>query len=61
MLLICYFDDIWTNFDGSGGGSDTVGHVESESAVRCKEKPREIRKARKNESNNLLNIIILTC
>ena len=43
-------DDIWTVFDGSGDGSDTVGRVESESAVRSEGKPIEIQKIRKNKN-----------
>ena len=49
-MLICYFDGIWTISEGSGGGSYTVGRVESESGLRFQGKPREIRKTRQNET-----------
>ena len=45
-----FVNDIWTISGGSGGGSDTVGRVESETAVRCKGKPKEIQKFWKTET-----------
>ena len=41
IWLICYFDEIWTISDGSGGESYTVGRAESESEAEIAEQPRQ--------------------
>ena len=59
IFVMCYFDDTWIISDGSGGGSDPVGRVESESAVIFTGKPREFRKNKgKRKLYKFRNLII---
>ena len=55
---MCDVNDMWTISDGSGGGSDTVGRVESESAVICKEhqQNKEEKRKQSKESQKLIEM-----